>query len=123
MQTMDQKNIIDAENELLTAIKNANIECLQKLLHDDLLFNLPDGQTINKESDLNAYRSGKIKIDLLETSNQTISIIDDSAVVCVTVLLKGMYDNHPLNGAFRYIRVWKQFDDNLKVIAGSCVAL
>jgi len=120
---MEEKIILEAENKLLTAVKSANVLCLQKLLHDDLLFNLPDGQTITKEADLDTYRSGKMKIDLLETSNQLISIIDDTAVVCVTVLLKGTYDNLPLDGSFRYVRVWKQFEYNLKVIAGSCVAL
>jgi len=120
---MDEKIIIDAENELLNAIKIANVLSLDQLLHDDLLFNLPDGQTITKEFDLNAYRSGKMKIDLLEVSDRIINVIDDSAVVCVTVLLKGTYENQPLDGSFRYVRVWKKFDDSLKVIAGSCVAL
>lgn len=120
---MEKNVIIDVENELLSAIKKADILVLQKLLHDDLLFNLPNGQTITKEIDLNGYRSGKMKIDLLEASDQLINSIGDSAIVCVTVLLKGTYENSPLDGAFRYVRVWKQFDDGLKVIAGSCVAL
>jgi ketosteroid isomerase-like protein len=115
--------IVNAEIELLTAIKKSDISVLEKMLHDDLLFNLPDGQTINKEFDLNVYRSGKMKIDALEASDQTISIIDDVAVVTVTVLLKGNYNQNPLDGTLRYIRVWKQFDDSLKVIAGSCVQL
>ncbi|TPG38854.1 nuclear transport factor 2 family protein [Flavobacterium pectinovorum] len=120
---MKTGEIVNAEIELLTAIKNADVSALEKMLHDDLLFNLPDGQTITKEFDLTVYRSGKMKIDALEASDQIINIIDDTAVVAVTVLLKGNYDQSPLNGIFRYIRVWKQFDENLKVIAGSCVEL
>lgn len=115
--------IVNAEIELLTAIKNADVSALGKLLHDDLLFNLPDGQIITKEFDLNSYRSGKMKIELVEASDQIINIIDDSAVVAVTVLLKGNYDHNPLSGTFKYIRVWKQFGESLKVIAGSCVEL
>lgn len=120
---MGKSEIVNAENELLSAVKNADISVLERVLHDDLLFNLPDGQTITKEADLEVYRTGKMKIDLLVTSNQLINIIDDSAIVCVSVLLKGTYDNSPLDGNYRYIRVWKQFDDGLKVIAGSCIAL
>ncbi len=115
--------IVNAEIELLTAIKNADVSVLEQILHDDLLFNLPTGETITKEFDLNSYRSGKMKIDFLEASDQIINIIGDSAVVAVSVSLKGTYDNNPINGVFKYIRVWKQFDDNLKVIAGSCVQL
>lgn len=120
---MKIESIVNAEIELLTAIKNADIPTLENMLHDDLLFNLPDGQTITKEFDLNTYRSGKIKIEALEASDQIINRIDDVAVVSVIILLKGSYDGNPLNGTFRYIRVWKQFDENLKVIAGSCIAL
>jgi hypothetical protein len=119
---MGETEIINAEKELLSAIKNTDILVLERVLHDDLLFNLPDGQTITKEIDLNVYRSGKMKVHLLETSNQLINIIEDTAIVCVSVLLKGTYDNTPIDGAFRYVRVWKQFEEGLKVIAGSCVA-
>ncbi|MFH7018958.1 nuclear transport factor 2 family protein [Flavobacterium sp. FlaQc-47] len=120
---MKIENIVNAEIELLTAIKMADIPTLDKMLHDDLLFNLPDAQTINKEFDLESYRSGKMKIDVLDASDQLINIIDDTAVVAVTVMLKGTYEGNILNGAFRYIRVWKQFEENFKVIAGSCAAL
>ncbi|MFC0781264.1 nuclear transport factor 2 family protein, partial [Flavobacterium sp. HJSW_4] len=88
-----------------------------------LLFNMPDGQTITKEFDLQVYRSGRMKIDSLEASDQIVNIIDNSAVVAVTVALKGSYDNNPINGVFKYIRVWKKVGKNLKVIAGSCVQL
>jgi len=120
---MKIETVVNAEIELLTAIKNSDVSVLEKILHDDLLFNLPDGQTITKEYDLNAYRSGKMKIDVLESSDQIISVIDDVAVISVMVLLKGTYDDHPLDGVFRYIRVWKQINENLKVIAGSCTEL
>lgn len=115
--------IVNAEIELLRAIKNADVSALEKILHDDLLFNLPDGNTITKEFDLNSYRSGKMKVDELEASDQIINLIGDTAVVAVTISLKGSFDATPINAVLRYIRVWKQFDENLKVIAGSCIQL
>ncbi|SHL85969.1 nuclear transport factor 2 family protein [Flavobacterium chilense] len=120
---MKIETIVSAEIELLTAIKYADVSTLDKMLHDDLLFNLPDGQTITKQFDLESYRSGKMKVETLEASDQIINIIEDVAVVSVAVSLKGTYDNNSLQGSFRYIRVWKQFDGNLKVIAGSCAQL
>lgn len=120
---MEKDLVVTAEIELLTAIKNADVEVLDQLLHDDLLFNLPDGQTITKQIDLNSYRSGKMKIESLEASDQIINLINDSSVVVVTISLKAIYDNNPVKGVFKYIRVWKQFGDNLKVIAGSCIQL
>jgi len=120
---MNKDAIVNAEIELLTAIKNSDVLALDKILHDDLLFNLPTGQTITKEFDLNTYRSGKMNIHALEASDQIINIIGDTAVVAVIISLKGAFDNNPINGVFRYIRVWKQFSEGLKVIAGSCIGL
>jgi len=121
---MKTAEVVNAEIELLTAIKKADVSVLEKMLHDDLLFNLPDGNTITKELDLESYRLGKMQIETLEASDQTINIInDDVAVVAVTVSLRGTYDGNPIVGAYRYIRVWKQFNEDLQVIAGSCVAL
>jgi len=120
---MKIETVVNAEIERLRAMKNADILVLEKMLHDDLLFNLPTGNTITKEFDLNSYRSGKMKVDSLEASDQIINVIFDTAVVAVKISLKGTFDNDPVNGVFRYIRVWKEFDDNLKVIAGSCVPL
>ena len=120
---MSIDQVVQAEIELLTAIKNADVAVLKEMLHDDLLFNLPNGQTITKEFDLDSYRSGKMNIHTLEATDQIINIIEDSVVVCVTVALKGSYESSPLDGVFRYIRVWKQFQQELKVIAGSCIVL
>jgi hypothetical protein len=120
---MKTEAVVNAEIELLTAIKKADVLALENILHDDLLFNLPDGNTITKEFDLASHRSGKMKVDALEAADQIINLIDNTAVVAVTVSLKGLFDNNPINGVFRYIRVWKQFDENLKVIAGSCIQL
>ncbi|EJG01334.1 MULTISPECIES: nuclear transport factor 2 family protein [Flavobacterium] len=120
---MKIETVVDAEIELLTAIKKSDVMALETILHDDLLFNMPDGQTITKEFDLESYRSGKLKINSLEASDQIVNVIDDSAVVTVTVALKGAYDGNAISGVFKYLRVWKKSGKNLKVIAGSCVQL
>ena len=120
---MKIETIVNAEIELLTAIKNSDVSVLEEMLHDDLLFNLPDGQTITKKFDLEWHRSGKMKVGVLEASDQIISVIDDVAVVSVVVLFKGIYDGNSIINTFRYIRVWRQFGESLKVIAGSCIEL
>jgi ketosteroid isomerase-like protein len=120
---METEAVVNAEIKLLNAIRNGDLEILESMLHDDLLFNLSDGNTITKEQDLNLYRSGKLKIHSLETADQLINIIGDTAVVTVTISLNGEFDCSIIQGVLRYIRVWKQFGESLKVIAGSCVAL
>jgi hypothetical protein len=121
MNITDQ--IIANEEALLLAIKNRDINSLDNLLHHDLLFNLPNGQTITKAEDLDAHRSGQMTIFAIEAKEQQINIIDDSAIVAVKISLQGKYINDPIDGTFCYLRVWKNFKSQWKVIAGSCVEL
>ena len=118
---LDIKNqIIAAEKELLSAMKTSDVIKLDKLLHDDLLFITPDGQTITKQMDLDSHKSGNMVIDEITSVIDLINIIEDTAVAIITIQTKGKMLNHPIEGRFKYVRAWKLFDGNWKVIAGSC---
>lgn len=120
---IDKDIIIAVENELLNAMTNCDLQKLDELLHEDLLFNIPNGQTITKALDLETYSSGNMKIKKMASSEQEINIIGDNAIVSVTIEMKGMYFDHILDGKYRFIRVWKSFNNSYKVIAGSSIQL
>ena len=117
---MKKDEIISLENRLIEAIKTSDVQFLDRILHDDLLFIAPNGQTITKQMDLASHRAGEMVVDELVPTFEDIRIIDDSAVVVVVYDTKGKMLGNPIVGQFRYIRVWKLFPDGLKVIGGSC---
>ena len=69
---MSEKQIIEYEDRILEALKNKNLEVLEELLHDDLMFNIPTGQTITKEMDIENYRSGVMNVEDITISDRTI---------------------------------------------------
>ncbi len=123
MDTNYEQQIMDCEQCLLEAMKTSNVELLDQLLHDDLLFNGPTGETATKAIDLANYRSGNINLQMVESSDHRLSAIGNDVVVAVTVEIKGNYLGQVIDGKYRYLRVWQQFDSHWKVIAGSVVAL
>ncbi|MBD2252023.1 nuclear transport factor 2 family protein [Nostoc parmelioides] len=123
MDTTHKAQIIANEKNLLSAMKTNNVELLDKLLHDELLFNGPSGETATKAMDLENYRSGNINLHTVESSELILSVVGDDVVVAVTVEIQGNYLGQEINGKFRYLRVWKLFENNWKVIAGSVVTL
>ncbi|PSB19046.1 DUF4440 domain-containing protein [filamentous cyanobacterium CCP1] len=123
MDAACKAQIIASEKNLLEAMKTSNVELLDELLHDDLLCNSPTGETVTKAVDLNNYRSGNIHLHTVESSDQILSAIGDTVVVAVTVEIKGNYLGQELDGKFRYLRVWKQFEKGWQVIAGSVIGL
>jgi hypothetical protein len=123
MDATHEAQIIASEKDLLEAMKTSNVELLDKLLHDQLLFNGPTGETVTKAMDLTNYRSGNINLHTVESSDLMLSMVGDDVVIAVTVEIEGNYLGQEIDGKFRYLRVWKQFENNWKVIAGSVVAL
>jgi ketosteroid isomerase-like protein len=115
--------IIACETQLLEAMQTSNAELLAQLLHEQLLFNLPTGETATKAMDMANYRSGNIDLASLTASDRTIEVIGDNAVVVVTVEIHGNYMGQDLNGKFRYLRVWQHCDNRWQIIAGSVVPL
>lgn len=120
---MNKDLIQSLEQEILNAMKNCDIDKLDELLHKDLLFNIPNGQTITKSMDLDAYSSGNMKIKEVSIAEQKINQIENNAVVSTAVEMKGMYFDHSLDGKYRIIRVWQLFENKWKVIAGSSIQL
>jgi hypothetical protein len=120
IQDMTQdEQIIECEKRLLEAVKTCDIQVLDELLHDNLIFNIPTGHTITKEMDIENYNSGIMTVYDIYTSDQTINTIDNISTVVVTVYLKAKYADQIIDGKFRYLRVWKLFNNSWKVIAGS----
>ena len=92
--------IVEAEDELRNAMLSANLSSLDRLLAPDLIFTNHLGHMQSKDDDLAAYRSGALKIQELNMSEQQIRPCGEAAVVSVRVQLTGTYAGHPANGDF-----------------------
>lgn len=120
---LTEQKILEIENQLREAMKKSDVEILEQLLHDDLLFVLPSGEVITKKTDLETHQSGNLVLEEITSSIDSIKQIDENVVVTLSSKLKGKMLEQNFEGNFRYLRVWKMFDGQLKVIAGSCVAV
>ena len=60
-----------------------------------------------------------MKVSEIVATDQIITSVEDISTIAVTIHLKAKYGNQIIDGKFRYLRVWKLFDNSWKVIAGS----
>ena len=120
---INNEQVLDAENQLATALANSDLDSLEALLHDKLLFVGPDGHTITKAMDMKFYRSGIMNIETITPQVESINIIGNNAVVTTFTQLKGRMSGESFGGKFKYLRVWEYNNGQLKVIAGSCVRI
>lgn len=123
MNTISKETVLATENSLLEAVKSSDVARLEEMLHEDLLFHLPNGQMLTRAMDLEAHRSGNVLVNTITASDYVVNIIEDTAVVSVLIETAGSLFGQAMAGKFRYIRVWKSYERGLKVIAGSCIQL
>ena len=57
-----EDEILALEKKLYKAVIESDLNALDDLLHDDLLFVIPSGDVITKQIDLKTYRDGSLKI-------------------------------------------------------------
>jgi hypothetical protein len=118
-----KEDVIAAENRLFSAQRVSDVELLDQLLHDDLMAVAPTGDMVTKAMDLAAHRSKSMIIEDASTEIDAVKITGDTALSIVTMTVRGTMMGTPVEGKFRYFRVWKGFDGALKVIGASFMQL
>lgn len=118
---LTKEEIIKLEYRLIEAIKTSDIDFIENVLHDDLVFIAPNGQVVTKEMDLASHKSGEMTVEQLIPKFEDFNIIGDTAISIVSYDTKGTMLGQPISGRFRYIRSWKGFADGIKVISGACL--
>lgn len=118
-----KEEIVECEENLIQAFRESDLTVIDEMIHTDLLFNGPNGELIDKEMDLETYRSGNMIVDIMEAEGREINVFGNVAVVSTVIYLKGSFLKHPIDSKARFLRVWKKDDTQWKVIGGSSVIL
>lgn len=118
-----KQEIIESEEKLLQAFRDSDIKAMDGLIHDDLIFNGPTGELIDKEMDLSTYRSGNMVVEIMEFLEREVCMFGDTATVSTVVYLKGSFQKNPIDGKARFFRTWKNIGGQWQVIGGSSVLL
>lgn len=120
---INRQDVVEAENKLFSAQLVSDVEILDQLLHDDLIAVSPTGQVLTKQMDLDSHKAKTMRIEEASTIIDEVKINGETALSIVTMTAKGKMMGTPLEGKFRYFRVWKRFEAELKVIGASFMQL
>jgi ketosteroid isomerase-like protein len=98
--------ILELEECLRQAMLASDVKRLDALIAPEIIITNHLGELHTKEADLEAHRSGLIKIHQLTPSEQQIQLRPALAIVTVRMQIVGDYDGMPASGDFRFTRVW-----------------
>jgi ketosteroid isomerase-like protein len=117
-RTVTPDIIDELEERLRRAMLAGDVEALDALIADSLLFVSHTGAVVTKEADLRIHRSRILRLIALEPSDRHVRFLGDSAVVSVRMHTVGENDGATFASTFRYLRVWAPVDGRHQIVAG-----
>ncbi len=106
------------EQQLRIAMLNSDIAMLDILLDEKLVFTNHVGQQTTKQMDIEAHRSGFVKIESIIQSNQLVNLFENLAVVTVLSEIHGFFGETCSTARIHFTRVWqKKKNEEYKLIA------
>lgn len=119
MSSVSDREISALEDELRAAQLGADVETLDRLISEHLLFTGPDGALATKDDDLRAYRDGVMRVTMHEPEETRVRRVGtDVAVVALRTRVAGSYGGVPFAGVARYTRVWAREDGRWRIVGG-----
>lgn len=106
------------EEKLRQAMLNSDVQVLDELIADDLVFTMHTGLVINKQDDLEAHRTGMQKFTNIKLDEQQIRHYGDCAVVSVKAVLTGKFNGQPYSATYRFTRFWVKRQNLWQIAAG-----
>ena len=116
-------SLLASEYALRRAQLSSDVAALDRLVDDALVFTAPNGAVIGKSDDLDAHRSGSVRITRLDPSEERVQRFGNIGVVSVRMEMAGTFYGVAFAGPFRYTRVWCERQDGWRIVAGHVSAV
>ena len=105
----DAKRQVEAlEEQWRTAQLAGDVDAMDKLLSDDYIGISMSGQVNTKSQQLERARSHKLVLTRLDLGDMQIKLVGSIAIVTSRAQVEGTNDGVPVQGTFRYTRVYQR---------------
>lgn len=116
------RSIDEAEDLLLDAMRTSDVEALDALIANELVFTVPDGTVIGKRDDLESHRTGATRFERLTALSRSTSEHDEGAATVTAVDAVIQWNGNRIEASLIYTRNWRIIDGRWLVVSGSAAA-
>jgi len=107
-----------AEREFFTALVEAGLEALDRVLADDfVLIDVMRGAEVTKASLLAVLGSAQIRFDVIEPAEQRVRLYPATAVVTGRTRMSGRFEGAPFAALSRYTHVYVEQRGRWRLVA------
>lgn len=104
------------EDQLIEAMRTSNIEALDNLIADNLLFINHEGTRVTKAQDIEMHAAGTIKIETIEHEALHITEYENCSIADAVITIRGKYAGQELSARFHHLRTWAKLNSRWQVI-------
>jgi len=105
--TMTEESTIDTlEEQLKSAMLTGDVQVLEALLDDDMTSIDHLGRRVDKSQELEAHRTGILKLDQFDVYDRVIKPMANAASVSLRARIGGTYYGETFSAKVAYTRVW-----------------
>ncbi len=100
------------------AVVKGDLDFFHQILADDFTHTTQTGKFRNRAQWLANHKAGQSNYDALNTRQLVVHVYGDTAVVTATIQPQGRdSQGKPIEGQYRYLRVWVKHGDTWQVVA------
>lgn len=116
-QNSDTAAVEQAVEALRRLMLQPNAAALEALLADQLSYGHSDGRVQNRTEFVDSLMTGASKFNAIALSDQTISVVDDIAVVRHVFAADVVSNGKPGQPRIRILQVWQKRDGRWRLLA------
>lgn len=118
-----EEDLRDAERRLQSAVRAGDVDALDRLLDDRVVYTGPDGVVLTKEDDLAAHRARSVVVDVFGQEDLRVTVAGTTGVTHVLAELRGTAGGQPFAARLRYTRTWVRAEGAWRVLAAHAGAV
>jgi len=112
-----EQEVTQLTDQYIAALKGKDTAALERIWADDLTFITLRGDVQTKAQRLADIQSGANRFDSLETTDRTVRVYGDTAVMTSLTTLKGQYKGQEASGQFRVTNVFVRRGGGWQIVA------
>jgi ketosteroid isomerase-like protein len=112
-----EQELTQLTDQYIAALKSKDTAALERIWGDDLTFISPGGSVLTKAQRLADIQSGATRFDSLETSDRTVRVYGDAAVMTSLTTMKGQYGGQATSGQYRVTNVFARRSGGWQIVS------
>ncbi len=112
-----EQEVTQLTDQYIAALKGKDAAALERIWADDLTFITLRGDVQTKAQRLADIQSGANRFDSLESTDRTVKVYGDTAVMTSLTTLKGQYGGQEASGRFRVMNVFVRRGGRWQIVA------